>query len=96
MRTRWKHPLSGCVLSRFSFSDETIAAWNTRASVTNDDVEKLRSEAAELRAERDALLQKPIDLAKLDSIDEDASGKMVAYYWWQQAQDARAALADRP
>jgi hypothetical protein len=49
-------------------------------------------EAKELRAERDALLQKPIDLAKMDSIDEDASSKMVAYYWWQQALEARAAL----
>jgi hypothetical protein len=28
----------------------------------------------------------------MDSIDEDASGKMVAYYWCSQAQDARDAL----
>jgi hypothetical protein len=49
----------------------------------------------ELRAERDALLRKPIDLAKMDSVDDDngTPGKMVAYYWWQQAQDARGANA---
>ena len=46
----------------------------------------------ELRAERDALLQRPIDLAKMDSIDDDATDRMIAYYWWQQAQDARADL----
>jgi hypothetical protein len=58
-----------------------------------DKVEALRVECEELRKERDALLQKPIDLAKMDSIDEDASGKMVAYYWWQQAQNAHAIAA---
>lgn len=50
------------------------------------------SEADELRKERDALLQKPIDLAKMDSIDEEVTDRMIAYYWWQEAQDARAAL----
>jgi hypothetical protein len=44
---------------------------------------------AEVRAERDALLQQPIDLAKMHSVDEDANDKMVAYYWHGQAQDAR-------
>ena len=50
-------------------------------------------ELRELRAERDALLQEPIDLAKMDSIDDDAADKMVAYYWWQQAKEARALIA---
>lgn len=57
-------------------------------------VEKLEAENAELRKERDALLQKPIDLAKMDSIDDEATDRMIAYYWWQQATDARAALAE--
>jgi hypothetical protein len=52
----------------------------------------IAGELTELRAERDALLQKPIDLAKMDSIDDDATDRMIAYYWHQQAQDARARL----
>jgi hypothetical protein len=50
-------------------------------------------EIAELRSERDNLLQKPIDLSKLDSIDDGVGEKMVAYYWWEQAQEARAEIA---
>jgi hypothetical protein len=46
-----------------------------------------------LRKERDALLQRPIDLAKMDSIDEDATDRMITYYWWQQAQEAREELS---
>jgi hypothetical protein len=56
------------------------------------DIANIEGELTEVRAERDALLQKPIDLAKMDSIDDDATDRMIAYYWWQQAQDARAAL----
>jgi hypothetical protein len=52
----------------------------------------LVADNAELRAERDALLQKPIDLAKMDSIDGGVADKMIAYYWCEQAQLARAAL----
>jgi hypothetical protein len=58
-----------------------------------DALESAQAEIAELRSERDALLQKPIDLSKLDSIDEGAGEKMVAYYWWEQAQDARSEMA---
>jgi hypothetical protein len=50
----------------------------------------LTAEAKELRAERDALLEKPIDLSKMDSIDEGVPDKMLAYYWHEQAQEARA------
>ncbi len=69
-----------------------------------DDVEEAantltqqESELAEVRAERDALLQKPIDLAKMDSIDDDngTPDKMIAYYWHQQAHDARAKSAQQ-
>lgn len=47
-------------------------------------------ELAEVRAERDALLEKPISLAKMDSVDDDATDRMIAYYWHEQAQEARA------
>ena len=56
---------------------------------------ELIAENEQLRKERDVLLQEPIDLAKLDSIDEDASGQMVAYYWWKQAQGARSLIRTR-
>ena len=51
----------------------------------------LEDECAALRTERGALLQKPLDLAKMDSIDDDddTSTKMIAYYWHDQAQEAR-------
>jgi outer membrane murein-binding lipoprotein Lpp len=57
-----------------------------------DTIRTLIAENAALREERDALLQKPIDLAKMDSIDDDngTPEKMVAYYWHQQAEEARA------
>ncbi len=53
----------------------------------------LEGEAKELRRERDALLKQPIDLAEMDSIDDetDTATKMIAYYWCQQAKEARAA-----
>jgi hypothetical protein len=53
----------------------------------------MREELTEVRAERDALLEKPIDLAKMDSIDEELNDRMIAYYWHEQAQEARAELA---
>jgi hypothetical protein len=58
-----------------------------------DALESAQAEIAELRSERDNLLQKPIDLSKLDSIDDGVGEKMVAYYWWEQAQEARAEIA---
>lgn len=57
-------------------------------------IRALSAEAAELRAERDALLQKPLDMAKLDSIDDGVPEKMLAYYWLEQAQDARKQSAE--
>jgi hypothetical protein len=66
------------------------ARWILREALTTRS--QPGEDLVELRKERDALLQKPIDLAKMDSIDDDATDKMIAYYWWQQAQDARAAL----
>jgi hypothetical protein len=60
---------------------------------TADALESTQAEIAELRSERDNLLQKPIDLSKLDSIDDGVGEKMVAYYWWEQAQEARAEIA---
>lgn len=48
------------------------------------------AEIAELRAERDALLEKPLSLAKMDSIDGKKTDQMIAYYWHAQAVEARA------
>lgn len=61
------------------------------ASGLLDKNKALEAENAALRAERDALLQKPLDLAKMDSVDDDTdtSAKMIAYYWHDQAQEAR-------
>ena len=66
-------------------------AWNTRSDTALTEALAL---AEHRRAERDALLQRPIDLAKLDSIDDDATDKMLAYYWWQQTAQARVDLAE--
>ena len=62
------------------------------------DVERLKGENAELRKERDALLQEPIYHAKMGSIDDggDTPTLMTAYYWWKQAKEARAALSAIP
>lgn len=49
-----------------------------------------QAELLAVREERDALLQKPLDLARLDSIDDGVPDKMLAYYWCAQAQEARA------
>jgi hypothetical protein len=70
---------------------------NTVGKVLNecgDAITTLLEEVAELRLERDALLKQPLDLAEMDSIDDDIGvpDKMVAYYWWRQATEARAAL----
>ena len=53
---------------------------------------ELQAKLLAVREERDALLQRPLDLAKLDSIDDEEGvpDKMVSYYWWQQTQEARA------
>jgi hypothetical protein len=58
----------------------------------NDAPREAAARLTEVRAERDALLEKPINLAKMDSInDEDGTPeKMVAYYWHEQANEARA------
>ncbi len=83
----------GCCEVNEEYEDEAANAWNMRANTPTQQ----ESELAEVRAERDALLQKPIDLAKMDSIDDDngTPDKMIAYYWHQQAQDARAKSAQQ-
>ena len=43
-------------------------------------IEQLQSRISELEEERDALLQRPIDLAKMDSVDEEISDKMISYF----------------
>ena len=79
---------------------ETLAPAMEATSIpaAPDDVERLKGENAELRKERDALLQEPIDHAKMDSIDDggDTPTLMTAYYWWKQAKEARAALSAIP
>jgi hypothetical protein len=56
-------------------------------------IEALTAQVAELREERDALLRRPINLAEMDSEDEEITTQMIAYYWHEQAMIARAALA---
>ena len=59
-----------------------------------DLIQQQRAEIAEARNERDALLERPITLAKMDSLDEDATDRMIAYYWCEQATEARKARDD--
>jgi hypothetical protein len=55
-------------------------------------IEGIATRIEQLRTDRNALLQKPIDLAKMDSADDEEGvpEKMVAYYWCEQATEARA------
>ena len=76
-------------------STKGISAYREAAEALTADGERiaeLEAEIIELRSERDALLQVPVNLAKMDSIDEDATDRMIAYYWHSQCQDARKAL----
>jgi hypothetical protein len=57
-------------------------------------IRQLSADNAAMRHERDALLEKPISLSKMDSIDDDTGAKMVAYYWCEQAEIARDVAQD--
>ena len=69
-----------------------VQALEVALTADGERIAELEAEIIELRSERDALLEVPVNLAKMDSIDEDATDRMIAYYWHSQCQDARKAL----
>ncbi len=56
-------------------------------------IEAQSATIAELREERDALLEKPIDLAKMDSIDDELTDQMISYFWWERSNELTATIA---
>ena len=58
-----------------------------------DLIEAQSATIAGLREERDALLEKPIDLAKMDSIDDELTDQMISYFWWERSNELTATIA---
>lgn len=93
-KVRWWEVECECgAIMQQATEELVVAAWNTRTDPdTRQLVEQrdaLAAENVELRKERDALLERPLNFEEFHSIDDEKNDRMLAFYWCEQAHVAR-------